>query len=383
MRQCQLVPLVEAVASSAAPVSMPGGVQLARNRPQAGCPPPRMPPHRPRSRACRSAWRAMAALSGAPPSEPASGLLRRMVAELHSAAPGDAQPLLRPLRSSLALRLRHQCHDPDGQVVCLRQVDRGELHAAVAQRQQEGGVLREPIELGDDQCRAGDPGAVSSRGHAGTGICPLSTCRPGGCATRYSGIATASSGTGIRLHVCRQLVRLRLSRRRQRRLRPAHRGLAGVADRRGELRSGRSSRRPGRYDGFGVELSAAVSANSQQIGRGLADVLRGVLRDRYPTSRMSPAGPASSKSPSSATPTPGASWAGGCRGPPRRASFWAVHPDDPAATTVSASNSRPPFRPIVSKSVAAWLMCSAVSEAVLACAPRYGTLFARCAPRSP
>ena len=101
----------------------------------------------------------MAALSGAPPSEPASGLLRRMVAELHSAAPGDAQPLLRPLRSSLALRLRHQCHDPDGQVVCLRQVDRGELHAAVAQRQQEGGVLREPIELGDDQCRAGDPGS--------------------------------------------------------------------------------------------------------------------------------------------------------------------------------------------------------------------------------
>ena len=49
---------------------------------------------------------------------------------------------------------------PDGEVVRLRQVDRGEPHAAVPQRQQEGGVARQPVELGDHQRRPGDLGEV-------------------------------------------------------------------------------------------------------------------------------------------------------------------------------------------------------------------------------
>jgi hypothetical protein len=49
-----------------------------------------------------------------------------------------------------------QLHDPDGEVVRLRQVDRSELHAAVPVRQQQGCVPRQPVELGDDEDGAGD-----------------------------------------------------------------------------------------------------------------------------------------------------------------------------------------------------------------------------------
>ena len=114
-----------------------------------------------RSCACRSALRAMAARSGAPPL-PARLQRRRPVgvAEPHPAAPGHRQRLLGPPGVRLALGLRHQRHDPDGEVVRLRQVDRGELHAAVPERQQEGGVARQPVELGDHQRRPGDLGEM-------------------------------------------------------------------------------------------------------------------------------------------------------------------------------------------------------------------------------
>ena len=52
--------------------------------------------------------------------------------------------------------------------------------------------------------------------------------------------AGAEQALGLRLHLRRHLGRLRLRRLRDRRLRPAHRRLAGVADRRGELRAGRA-----------------------------------------------------------------------------------------------------------------------------------------------
>ena len=78
------------------------------------------------------------------------------VAEAHTAAPGHRQRLLGAPGDRLALLLRHQGHDPDGEVVRLWQIDRREPHAAVAQRQQEGGVARQPVELGDHQRRPGD-----------------------------------------------------------------------------------------------------------------------------------------------------------------------------------------------------------------------------------
>ena len=84
-----------------------------------------------RSRACRSAFRAMAARSGAPP------LPARRIASmpfglpsLHPARLRHRQRLLGPPGDRLALLLRHQRHDADGEVVRLGQVDRGEPHPA-------------------------------------------------------------------------------------------------------------------------------------------------------------------------------------------------------------------------------------------------------------
>ena len=63
------------------------------------------------------------------------------------------------------------------------------------QRQQEGGIPRQPIEVGDDQCRAGDPGgSVFLRsGRYGVSVRSPPAGRAG-ARTRYCGIATASSG---------------------------------------------------------------------------------------------------------------------------------------------------------------------------------------------
>jgi transposase InsO family protein len=49
--------------------------------------------------------------------------------------------------------------------------------------------------------------------------------------------AQAERALGLGLHLCRDLDRLRLRRVRDRRLRPAHRGLAGITDRTCKLRS--------------------------------------------------------------------------------------------------------------------------------------------------
>jgi transposase InsO family protein len=55
--------------------------------------------------------------------------------------------------------------------------------------------------------------------------------------------AGAQPALGLRLHLRRHLERLRPRGLCDRRIRPAHRGLAGVADRRGELRAGRPGAR--------------------------------------------------------------------------------------------------------------------------------------------
>ncbi len=73
------------------------------------------------------------------------------IAELHASRPGSSQSLLRPPRGSLALLLRHERHDPDGQIVRLRHVAGQEPHPAVPERQQECRVAGEPVELGDNQ----------------------------------------------------------------------------------------------------------------------------------------------------------------------------------------------------------------------------------------
>ena len=77
--------------------------------------------------------------------------------------------------------LRHQRHDPDGEVVRLRQVDRGELHVAVPQRQQEGGIARQPVELGDHQRRPGDLAAPTCLAGAAAGRAELQFAARSGC----------------------------------------------------------------------------------------------------------------------------------------------------------------------------------------------------------
>lgn len=57
------------------------------------------------------------------------------VAELDAAGLRRRQRLPGPFRDRLALGLRHQRHDPDGQVVRLGHVHRDEPHPAVAQLQ--------------------------------------------------------------------------------------------------------------------------------------------------------------------------------------------------------------------------------------------------------
>ena len=75
------------------------------------------------------------------------------VPQLHAAAPGHAQRLPGAPGDRLPLLLCHQRHDPDGEVVRLRQVHRREPHPAVAQRQQEGGIPRPRSSFGDGERR--------------------------------------------------------------------------------------------------------------------------------------------------------------------------------------------------------------------------------------
>jgi Pentapeptide repeats (8 copies) len=64
------------------------------------------------------------------------------------AAPGRRQRLCAP-RDRPSLLPRHQRHDPDGQIVCLGQVDGGEAQTAVPQRQEKRGVTPRSVALGD------------------------------------------------------------------------------------------------------------------------------------------------------------------------------------------------------------------------------------------
>ena len=82
------------------------------------------------------------------------------VAELHPARLGHCQRLLGAPRDGFAFGLGHQRHDADGEVIGLRHIDGEEMHAAVAQRQQERGVPAQAVELGDDQGGAGQAGQL-------------------------------------------------------------------------------------------------------------------------------------------------------------------------------------------------------------------------------
>ena len=81
----------------------------------------------------------VAALSGAPPL-PARLSAAAPLGLPSRPAPRYRQRLLGALRDRLALGLRHQRHDPHGEVVGLGQVDRGEADAAVAERQQKAAL---------------------------------------------------------------------------------------------------------------------------------------------------------------------------------------------------------------------------------------------------
>ena len=172
---------------------MPRPFSSARS-PQAGrAAGPDVLDHRREVPACRSALRAMAALSGAPP----------LPARLSAAAPwgcpaaprGSLPPpgLLGPPGDRLALGLGDQRHDADRQIVRFRQVDPGEPHPAIAQRQQEGGIPRQPVELGDHQRRPGDLGEVQRL----TGP-RLIRITPHGAAERAPPRVRRSSGPALR-----------------------------------------------------------------------------------------------------------------------------------------------------------------------------------------
>jgi hypothetical protein len=94
----------------------------------------------------------MVARSGAPP----------LPARLSAYAPlglSNRTPRLMATASASLVRLeiasRSCCATsavmPTGRSIGLRQVDRGEPHSAVAERQQDRGVARQPIELGNDE----------------------------------------------------------------------------------------------------------------------------------------------------------------------------------------------------------------------------------------
>jgi hypothetical protein len=95
-------------------------------------------------------------------SSPSERLGAVRVAEPHTPRLSRRQGLLRPFGGCLALLLRHERHDPDGEVVRLWQVHGGEAHPVVPERQQEGGVARQPVELGDHQGCSGDLSEVQS-----------------------------------------------------------------------------------------------------------------------------------------------------------------------------------------------------------------------------
>ena len=117
---------------------------------------------RPERDPARAVWRSVRSPPAAAPRpcRPGAATPPRLDCRASRPAPGHRHRFLRSLRDRLALLLRHQRHDADRQVVRLRQVHRQEAHATVAQRQQEGGIARQPVELGDDQRCAGDLGQV-------------------------------------------------------------------------------------------------------------------------------------------------------------------------------------------------------------------------------
>ena len=165
-----------------------------------------------RSWACRSALRAMAARSGAPP------LPGRLRASAPLGLPSFTPRFLATLSASLVrleVASRSCCATSammlDGEVIRLGQVDRGELHAAVPQRQQEGSVPRQPVELGDHQRRPGDLGQMQRLLQLRTvGIAAAETMRKGRdsrasirpCALRL-GASRGRGGSGRWAAICR------------------------------------------------------------------------------------------------------------------------------------------------------------------------------------
>jgi hypothetical protein len=82
------------------------------------------------------------------------------VAEARAAGLCGRQRLAGAARDGVAFGLGHQRHDADGQRVGVGHVGGNEVYTRIAQREQEGGIAGETVELGDDQRGPGQPREV-------------------------------------------------------------------------------------------------------------------------------------------------------------------------------------------------------------------------------
>src|SRR6185437_7104685 len=81
----------------------------------------------------------------------------------HAAALCGLQRVLGPLADHAALFLGNHGHDAHGEAVGRRHVGRDEVDAGLVQAQQEMGIAREAIQLGDDQLGAVGPASLQRR----------------------------------------------------------------------------------------------------------------------------------------------------------------------------------------------------------------------------
>lgn len=82
------------------------------------------------------------------------------IAEPHPSRLGDRQRLLRAPGDRLALLLGNKRHDAGGEIIRLGHVAGKEPDTAVPEREQKGGIARQPVELGDDERGASQTGKL-------------------------------------------------------------------------------------------------------------------------------------------------------------------------------------------------------------------------------
>lgn len=81
-------------------------------------------------------------------------LRRARISQLNPPSPGGSQPVTGALRDHVPLLLRHERHDANRKLVRVGHVYSDEIHAAVTEVQEEGGVPGQPVEFGDEQGRS-------------------------------------------------------------------------------------------------------------------------------------------------------------------------------------------------------------------------------------